>query len=140
MAMGAVLALTTPSAYIHELNILKRLEEIETERLLETGAAKKTTYGPFRPVFLGAASLLGFYGYYGDPIISESAENFNQLVALDKLYCVTFSLYVAGETAVNYFRDQLMTPPSKKKKFWKTMYEKIIPLQEKLEPVKVPTD
>lgn len=106
----------------------------ELKKLLNKGAVEIPRYTARRPVGLLIALDLAAHGIPG-----KSASN-NEGVALH-LAVLTGAFYISSLIGTSYFRDQIPMPPSTKKLFWKTMYQKIadkFKLKPALQPSKEP--
>ncbi len=89
----------------------------ELQKLLQTGAASKPHYTAIRP-----AALLGFTYIATQGLLGDRLKNENLNMAFD-LALITGNLGIYFFTVASYFKDQIMTPPSAKKPFWKTLYQ-----------------
>ena len=91
------------------------------------------TSKPYRPFnFVFAAFFLSLAGLRMFDYFPQSNEEHN---ALRSIIDIALGSYLVGHTSESYFQDQIMTPPTKKKSVFKTLYEKVT---GKLQPTPAP--
>lgn len=91
----------------------------ELQELMETSTVTKPHYTAIRP-----SVLLGFTYMATQGLLDYQIKNKNFGVALD-FAIITGGLGSIFLVATSYFKDQIMTPPTIKKPFWKTTYERM---------------
>ncbi len=89
----------------------------ELQKLLQTGAASKPHYNALRPLALFGFTYVATWG-----LLSNQIKNENLNRVFDFAF-ITGELGFIFFTAASYFKDQIMTPPSAKKSFLKTLYQ-----------------
>lgn len=118
------------------ISYLKKKEEAEIDMLIKTGATIAPKYKSSRPLMCIMDTLLmsSGIGYL------NSTDGSNKFLTLNGLLFITWGIGNLFEKSSSYFQDQIMAPPTKKKSFWKTMYQKAIsPFRQKgFEPVAEP--
>ena len=91
-------------------------KEEEIQEILTTGAARQPNFTPIRPLSLGVAALMTY------PLLITGEDNSKVALALNlALVAGAFNWY--SQIASNYFRSQIMTPPSTKKSIYKAVTE-----------------
>ena len=98
-------------------------EAMEIKRLENSGVLPFPTFKPYRAFnFAFAALLCSFAGLRMFNDFPQHNEEKNTLWTIINLALGTYYVFRPSES---YFRDQIMTPPKKKKKVLKTLYEKV---------------
>ncbi|GEM_PF-2555176 len=107
--------------YFHKIKTEhnKKDEKKEIQRLINTNAPYEPTFNAFRSITL----LIGLT-WLGCSIYSfhESQTDIDTALSLSGEMAST---YFSLNTISDYFRSQIFTPPSKKKDFWKNIYQKL---------------
>ena len=127
---GAALGLLTVGLHYSGRFRIKREEEKEIKLLERTGAVNEPQFSAFRPAWsLQWAAIFGYYTYTyatnqntppeGLALSSEEYNLFNSLMWASGFISNIF------ETSKQYFLDQIMTPPKKKKSVLKAIAEKV---------------
>ena len=105
----------------------KRAEEEEIKEIVRTGAAKEPEMSMYRPI------MLLWPGYFItrslDHLMQRNSKipefstslSINQHNTLAGLLFLSMGLYFLGDWSADYFRSQIMTPPSIKKSIWITL-------------------
>ncbi len=105
----------------------KRWEEEEIKEIIETGAVKQPKMYMHRPVML---TWPGYFIYrsidhltHRNSKISEGSFSLStiQYNTLAGFTLLSMGLYFLSDLSADYFRSQLMTPPSTKKSIWKAV-------------------
>lgn len=114
--------LSIPSYYFSKKDY-ERNEAAEIRRFESGGALPSSVSKPYRPLnFAVAAEFFSVTGGYMFSDFPQSSEEHNTLWMLISL---AFGSYFICHPSESYFSDQIMTPPKKKKKVLKTLYEKV---------------
>jgi len=128
---GAVVGLVAVSNHYLKRNLIKRKEEREIKLLERTGAVNEHWFNALRPAMaLGWTAIFGYFAYtfatgqYHPPPESSSlsSEEYDLFSSLTLTSMFAFHIF---KTSTDYFLDQIMTPPAKKKSVLKTLYEKV---------------
>lgn len=144
VAVSAVWSLLGVGLHYHDNDSIKRREKDESKTLERTGAISKPEFNALRPAwFLFGSAILGQYIYtsvtqQNSPPVntSLSLEEYHSLSSLVGVSLLGFHIFA---TAKEYFLDQIITPPKKKKSVLKTLYEKVkgkVPAVPQLDSVK----
>ena len=145
MAFGAIGVTASPFIYRSDIKKNNQKEEKEIAFLERNGAPKQPTFRPIRPICLGIGSYYFAWAakifYYGETEIPETVQNISQYEDMTTLMLGMGGFCVTSNVISNYFKDQIMKPPTKKKSFWKTLYNKATePFRPKPEPIPIPVD
>ena len=119
LGTGVLLVGIGYSRYKNSRNENEWLEKQELDELTRAGAAKSPIYDPLRPLTLIGGVILVSGGI---DIIGHNDTDNGLVVGL---MAMMGGLYAQFITCSNYFRSQIMTPPSKKKSIWKTAYQTV---------------
>jgi len=140
-AIGAGLALIVGGVYSLRKKRLDNREEREINQILRSGATEQPTFSAIRPAFYLIETV--FFGYLTSKFFLNQQVNPpesltlspEQYTNLGRLLGACVMLGLQFEICKDYFLDQIMTPPKKKKSVLKSLYEKAT---EKLQPAPVP--
>jgi len=149
LMIGGMSSLYALGSFYVDNRDLQKDEKKEIALLEKTSATTLPRFKPSRPViFVGLSAFGGYYLHsYATqqelpPELSPlSSQEYNLFGALIMASFLSSNLF---RVCKSYFQDQIMTPPKKKKKVLKTLYQKVkgkaravqVP---QLEPVKEPT-
>lgn len=126
IALGSSLTVSSLFSYHLSKENLNQAEKVETEFLRSKAAPQQPQFSAFRPLKVGVGMYLltraSFIFYESTDFFSTNNEN----NSLGGIITSLLSSMILSNVASSYFRDQIMTPPTKKKPFWKTMYEKTV--------------